>query len=99
MVSQPDICASQCVCHIDLTATKHMTRKGEVFPKIANCDNEIIILGDDSVHEVHGRGEVPMTISRDCIKNIHNVLYVPSVMTNLLSVRKFTAEKYIVVFL
>jgi hypothetical protein len=98
MASHIDISASQCVWYIDLGATKHMTSKQEVFSKLAPCDNKIIILGDDSIHEVQGRGKVPMRVSRNCIKNIQNVLYVPGLKTNLLFVSKLIDENYIVVF-
>jgi hypothetical protein len=98
MASHIDIFTSQCVWYIDLGATKHMIGKQEVFSKFAPCDNEIIILGDDNIHEVQGRGEVPMRVSRDCIKNIQNVLYVHGLKTNLLSISKIIDENYTVVF-
>jgi hypothetical protein len=39
-----------------------------------------------------------MRVSGDCIKNIQNVLYVPSLKTNLLSISKITDENFTVVF-
>jgi len=39
-----------------------------------------------------------MRVSRDCKKKIQNVLYVPGLKTNLLSVSKIIDENYIVVF-
>jgi hypothetical protein len=75
-----------------------MIDKQELFSTHASCDNKIIILGDDSFHEVQGRGEVPMSVLGDCIKNIWNVLYVPGLRTNLLFVSKITDENYSIVF-
>jgi hypothetical protein len=45
-----------------------MTGNQDFFSKLAPCDNEIIIVLDNSTHEVHGRGEAPMRVSGDCIK-------------------------------
>lgn len=72
--------------------------KQEVFSKLVPCNNEVIILCDDSIHEVQGRGEVPMRVSGYCIQNIQNVLYVFDLKTNLLFVSKITDENYMVVF-
>jgi hypothetical protein len=77
MASHINIYASQCFWYIDSGVTKHMTDKQEVFSKLAPSDHEFIILGDDSIHEVQRRGVVPMRVSRDCIKNMQNVLYFP----------------------
>ena len=55
MASHNDIYASQCVWYIDSGAIKHMTGKQEVFSKLAPCNNEVISLGDASIHEVQGK--------------------------------------------
>jgi hypothetical protein len=98
MVSHTNIYTSQCVWYIDSRATKHMTTKQEVFSRLSPCDNKNIILGDDSIHEVQGRGEVTMRVLGDCIKNISNVLYVPSLKTKFLYVSKITDENNTIAF-
>lgn len=45
-----------------------MTSKQEVFSKLVKCDNEIITLGDDNVHEVQGIDEVHTKVPKYCIE-------------------------------
>ena len=98
MASHTNIFVSQCVWYNESGATIHITSKKEVVSKLAPCDNEIIILGDEGVHEAQGRGEVTMRVSRACIKYIQNVLHILCLKTNLLSINKITDKNYNVVF-
>ena len=54
----------------------------EGFSKIDKCENEVIVLGDNSLHEVHSRAKIPMQVSGDKVKNIQTVLYVPGLNAN-----------------
>ena len=45
-----------------------------------------IYLGDDSGHEIKGYGDIPVKLPSEDIRHLKNVLYVPGIKKNLVSV-------------
>ena len=71
-----------------------MTSNKEIFTTLTNEGNdEIVILGDNREHQAEGSGsiEIPMDNGRKGI--VDNVLYVPILRRNLLSISQITREK------
>lgn len=53
--------------------------------------SDTVILGDDGAHYVEGRGKVPIEL-RGKTSVFKNVLYIPSLKNNCLSVREITSQ-------
>ena len=70
---------------IDLGASHHMASSQENFASIEPCTMPAILMGDDTPVEVHGRGAVDVGEG-----TFQDVLCVPSLSTNLLSVYQIT---------
>jgi hypothetical protein len=62
MATHKEVVATQRVWYIDLGSSKHNIGKREVFSEFDNCKNEVIIVGNNIIHEVQGRGEIPMQV-------------------------------------
>jgi hypothetical protein len=58
-----------------------------------------IYLGDDRSHQVKGYGDVSMTLPNGCVKEIQNIMYVPSIRKKLISVSTITYHNLKVEFL
>jgi hypothetical protein len=57
-----------------------------------------IYLGDDRAHQIKGYRDIPMTLSNGTVHHIHNVVYVPGIKKNLISVSTITDQNLKVEF-
>ena len=80
---------------IDLGATQHMTFHKKVFNCYESISHPNVYLGDNGVVEAIGKGSM---LVETCVDNkvkrirIHDVLYMPKLDTDLLSVSKLVAR-------
>lgn len=82
--------------YIDSGATSHMTNDKDFFKELNTCTNESITLANGENAEVQGIGDGYLTCKDDKGKQnivmVKEVLYVPTLEENLLSVRKLTEK-------
>jgi len=74
--------------YMDSGASNHMTcHGGEWFDKMLPTQAQgYVVAGDDTQHAITHTGSVPLRMHDRRIKNMSNVLYVPSISKNLASV-------------
>jgi hypothetical protein len=72
---------------IDSNASQHMEVKEEVFTSLSSCSRPPIIMGDDSLVAVVGEGRVEVPNG-----SFENVLHVPNIPINILSVYQITQK-------
>jgi hypothetical protein len=70
---------------IDSGASHHMATKMEVFTSLSSCSGPPILMGDDTLRTVAGEGRVELPNGI-----FENVLHVPNISINLLSVYQIT---------
>jgi hypothetical protein len=73
---------------IDSGASIHMSCNRNWFDTYHENINDVhkIYLGDDRSHEIKGYGDLSVTLPTSEVKQIHNVMYVPGIKKNLISV-------------
>jgi hypothetical protein len=74
-------------CIIDSGASHHMTAKEEAFTYLSSCCGPPILMGDDAPVALAGEGRVEIHNG-----NFENVLYVPKISMNLISVYHITQK-------
>ena len=76
-----------------------MTGKKDCFEFLEEsaCGSKIY-LGDDSGYEIKGCGDIPMKLPSGDIKHFKNVLYVPGIKKNFISVSMITDQNMQVQF-
>ena len=78
----------------DSACTKHMSHDRKLFKSIGKSDQKEVLVGNGKPLEVRGQGEVMLSVdsgnggARKC--RLQNVLYVPKLSHNLLSVAKIS---------
>ena len=70
---------------IDYGASRHMVSTKETFSSLEMLKGPPIVLGDDSLIDSLGKGRIDLDHG-----NFNNVLYVPGLSSNLLSVSQMT---------
>ena len=75
-----------------------MTNDRELFVKIDENFSNSVILGDGKSERVEGKGVIAVQSRSGEQKFIHDVLYVPTLAHNLLSVGQLIQKGYRVVF-
>jgi hypothetical protein len=76
--------------------SNHMTTNLEDFTSLDKSVTRKVKMGDGTIVEAHGKGKIKLN---SCgMSNIYNVLYVPNLDTDLLSVGQFLEEGYCLVF-
>lgn len=86
---------------LDSGASKHMTHHRSWFSEFTSHKNETVLLGDEGILDVEGCGSILIEryVNGEWIKGkLENVLYVPSLKKNLLSVGACTNKNYIALF-
>ena len=93
----------QCVWVVDSGATCHMCHDVKLFTTLCQIEEPIeVMLGDNHALTATGRGEVVLDMvlpngeSKSC--TLHNVLYVPKLAYNLISVTKASQTGKVVKF-
>ena len=81
------------IWYVDSRASSHMTGKKNCFEFLEEsaCGSKIY-LGDDSGYEIKGYGDIPVKLPSGDIKHLKNVLYVPGIKKNLISVSMITDQ-------
>jgi hypothetical protein len=86
--------------YVDSGASIHMPCNKDWFENYHETNNGVnIYLGDDHLHQVKGYGDVPMKLPNGCVKQMDNVMYVPGIKKNLISVSTITDQYLKVEFL
>jgi hypothetical protein len=70
---------------VDLGASHHMVASEEVYFSLDACKGPPILMGDNFSVEVTGKGRIELTN-----RSFENVLHVPKISVNLLSVYQMT---------
>jgi hypothetical protein len=75
------------VWYVDLGASNHMTYHGERFRDVKNLEKlGYVETGDDTAHPIAHIGNVPLAMQDGKIKYLSDVLHVPNITKNLVSV-------------
>lgn len=83
---------------LDSGCTRHMTNRSDWLTNfVTNQLSEIIIANGNRIFS-KGVGNVDVTLKNNDTKTISNVLFVPNIAANLLSVSKIAERGYILVF-
>ena len=66
---------------------KHMTNHGEWFKDMQTLDNPgYVETGDDTAHPIVHTGNIPLSLEDGQVKYLADVLHVPNITKNLVSV-------------
>ena len=82
---------------IDSGCTNHMTHEGKIFTEIDRNIISRVKIGNGTHLKVEGKGTVAIE-TQTCFKLISDVLYVPEINQNLLSVSQLLEKGYKVLF-
>ncbi len=64
--------------YVDFDATHHISHNIQSFMTYANTDyGQVVILVNNTIHRIHGQGEVSIRLATGQIREIPNILYVP----------------------
>jgi hypothetical protein len=75
------------VWYVDSGASNHMTYHGEWFRDVKNLEKPgYVKTRDDTAHPIVHIGNVPITMQDGKIKYLSNVLHVPNITKNLVSI-------------
>ena len=77
-----------CMWYLDTGASSHMTSKRAFFHKIDENMKGRVKFGDGSTIQYEGKGNISVTLKTGEILTIPNVLYLPDLKTNILSLGK-----------
>jgi hypothetical protein len=84
---------------VDSGASVHMTCNKNWYANFKETRNGAnIYLGDDRAHLIKGYGDIPVTLSNGTVHHIRNVVYVPGIKKNLISVSTITDQNLKVEF-
>jgi hypothetical protein len=84
--------------NLDNGCNNYMTRNKDSFVKIDEFTKSEVLLGDDKEVEVNCKITIAVKTKSVQVKHINDVLYVPSLAHNLLSVGKLIENGYLVGF-
>jgi transposase InsO family protein len=85
--------------YLDSGASRHMTEARELFNRLSEEDSEIHVeLGDDAKYAVRGQGTVQFQLESGGSFDAQEVLYVPGLKKNLLSISVMEDKGYAVTF-
>lgn len=85
---------------VDSGASEHMCCDKDLFTSLTSLKNKLVVLGDGNHISALGVGQMAVQVfNGNCWidTTIDNVLYVPELKTNLLSVKCVTAKGYVMV--
>ena len=79
---------------VDSGASNHMTSPhGEWFKDMQTLQNPgYVKTGDDTAHPIAHTGNVPLTLQDGNVKYLADVLHVPNITKNLVSVGKMVEQ-------
>jgi len=82
-------------CYVDTGWSNHMYRSNSLFSFLNEDFHSIMSFGDCSMLKVMGKGDIKIKTKNGFVDTISNVLYVPELKSNLLSVGKLEEKGYI----
>lgn len=80
--------------YLDTGCSNHMSGDKTIFSELDESFHNTVKFGDNSTIAVMGKGEVTLKMNEGSIHTISNVLYVPDLKTNLLSVGQLQEKGY-----
>ena len=82
------------VWYLDTAATNHMTWRWDFFNKLDDSITGSMKFGDNSRIQIRGRGEIEVNQKDGSILCLSNVLFVPKLEANILSLGRLDEEGY-----
>lgn len=89
---------SKNIWYLDSGCSSYITGDRQLFVKMDEKFSSEVKLGDGKIHEVKGKGVIAVNSNGGNSKLIHDVLYVPGLTSNLLSVGQLLRKNYSVKF-
>lgn len=83
---------------IDSGASRHITRFKNKFEALENYRSEGVTIGDNSTHPVKGIGTCSIQLRTGVTLKLKDVLIVPGIKRNLISISRLTDEGFQVTF-
>ncbi|GJX62092.1 retrovirus-related pol polyprotein from transposon TNT 1-94 [Tanacetum coccineum] len=83
---------------IDSGCSSHMCRSGSLFMDLDTSEKSTVRLGDDIQVQIEGKGSVAINTTTDKKKVLHDVLFVPKLAHNLLSIGQLMSSGLVIVF-
>ena len=80
--------------YLDTGATNHMTGRKEFFNKLDESITGSVKFGDNSWIQIKGRGEIEVSQKDGSTLCLGNVLFVPKLEANILSLGRLDEEGY-----
>ena len=78
---------------MDLGASNHMTSHGEWFKEMKQpAKPGYVETGDDTTHPIAHVGDVPLSMQDGKVKCLTNVLHVPEITKNLVSIGQMVEQ-------
>ena len=75
------------VWYFDSGTSNHMTCHGEWFKELQTLGNRgYVETGDDTAHPIAHTGDVPLSMQDGKVKYLVDVLHVPTITKNLVSI-------------
>lgn len=89
---------SQDIWYMDSGCSSHMIGNRNCFVSLDEKITSQVKLGDGKLHDVKGKGVISVQTKRGKSKLMHDVLYVPGLTQNLLSVGQLMKKGYKMIF-
>jgi hypothetical protein len=84
---------------VDFRASNHMTSHGEWFRNIQDLKTPgFVETGDNTTHPITQIGKVPLSMQDGQIKYLKDVLHVPTITKNLVSIGQMVEQRLQVIF-
>jgi len=84
--------------YVDSDCSNHLTRDKDSFVRLDESVKSNITVGEGRTQGVAGKGIIAVKAKNGLTKYIHDVLYVPGLTQNLLSVHPLMKNGYTVTF-
>lgn len=82
------------IWYLDTGCSNHMCGDKSVFAHLDETFSDTVKFGDNSAISVMGKGKVTLRTTNDIVCSISNVLFVPNLKTNLLSIGQLQEKGY-----
>ena len=83
---------------IDSGASRHIIGFKDKFETFSNYESEKVTIGDNSSHPIKGIGTCSIQLNSEITLQLKNVLYVPGIKRNLVSIFGLVDQGYIIAF-
>jgi hypothetical protein len=84
---------------LDSGASHHMTEAWEIFSSLMESDSDVHVeLGDDAKYAVKGEGIITFQLESGVSLDAHDVLYIPGLKKNFLSVSAMEDRGFSITF-